>query len=69
MSKTFYDGSDETRLFKLNQKSFSTTQNGKPLSTYYNEFVVIFQEIDQRTTSQEGTVEGVIQLHSAMAML
>jgi hypothetical protein len=23
VSKTFYDGSDETRLFELNQKSFS----------------------------------------------
>ena len=67
--KTFYDGSDETRLFELNQKSFSTIQNGRPLSTYYNELVAIFQKIDQRTTSQEGTVEGVIQLQSAMARL
>jgi hypothetical protein len=41
-SKTFFDGSDETRLFELNQKSFSTTQNGRSLSTYYNELVIIF---------------------------
>ncbi|XP_073105174.1 uncharacterized protein [Elaeis guineensis] len=40
--KTFYNGSDETRLFELNQKSFSTIQNGRPLSTYYNELVAIF---------------------------
>ena len=69
VSKTFYDGSDETCIFELNQRSFSTKQNGRPLSTYYNELVAIFQEIDHRTKSQEGTVEGVIQLHSAMARL
>ena len=69
VSKTFYDGSDETCIFELNQRSFSTKQNGRPLSTYYNELVAIFQEIDHRTTSQEGIDEGVIQLHSAMARL
>ncbi|KAJ8899188.1 hypothetical protein K2173_012364 [Erythroxylum novogranatense] len=69
VSRTFYDGSDETQLFDLNQKSFSTTQNGRPLSTYYNELVAIFQEIDHRTTSQEESVEGVVQLHSAMMRL
>jgi hypothetical protein len=69
VSKTFYDGSDETCIFELNQRSFSTKQNGRPLSTYYNELVAIFQEIDHRTKSQEGTVEGVLQLHSAMARL
>jgi hypothetical protein len=69
VSKTFYDGSDETCIFELNHRSFSTKQNGRPLSTYYNELVAIFQEIDHRTKSQEGTVEGVLQLHSAMARL
>ena len=69
MSRTFYDGSDETRLFELNQKSFSTTQNGRPLSTYYNELVAICQEINHRNTSQEESVEGIIQLHSAMMRL
>ncbi|KAA8543807.1 hypothetical protein F0562_022016 [Nyssa sinensis] len=44
-------------------------QNGRPLSTYYNELVAIFQEIDHRTISQEGTVKGVVQLYSAMARL
>ena len=48
VSRTFYD---ETRLFELNRKSFSTTQNGRPLPTYYNELVAIFQEIDHRNTS------------------
>uniref|UniRef100_A0A2C9VYZ7 Retrotransposon gag domain-containing protein n=1 Tax=Manihot esculenta TaxID=3983 RepID=A0A2C9VYZ7_MANES len=69
VAKTFYDGSNETCLFELNQKFFSTTQNGRPLSTYYNELVDIFQEIDHRMTSQEETVERVVQLHSAMARL
>lgn len=67
VSKTFYDGSDETHLIELNQNS--TRQDSKPLSTYYNELVIIFQEIDHKTVSQEGTFEGVVQLHSAMTRL
>jgi hypothetical protein len=31
VSKTFYDGSDETCIFELNQRSFHTMQNGRPL--------------------------------------
>lgn len=46
VAKTFYDGLDETRLFELNQKSFTPMQNGRHLSTYYNELVKIFQKID-----------------------
>ncbi|KAJ8900052.1 hypothetical protein K2173_024167 [Erythroxylum novogranatense] len=69
VSKMFYDGSDETCIFDLNQRSFSTKQTGRPLATYYNELVAIFQEIDHRTISQEGTTEGVVQMHSAMARL
>ena len=42
VSKTFYDGSDETYIFELNQISFSTKQNDKPLSTYFNGLVAIF---------------------------
>ncbi|XP_040371479.1 uncharacterized protein LOC112184308 isoform X2 [Rosa chinensis] len=69
VSKTFYDGSDETRIFELNRKSFTTLQNGRPLSTYYNELIAIFQEIDHRSTTQEDTVAGVTQLSAAMARL
>ncbi|XP_049398982.1 uncharacterized protein LOC125862902 [Solanum stenotomum] len=68
-SKTFYDGSDETRLFELNQQSFTAKQNSRPLSTYYNELIAIFQEIDHRTASQERSVEGIVQLHSVVARL
>ena len=53
VSKTFYDGSDETQLFELNRRSFTTCQNSRPLSTYYNELVRIFQEIDARMSTQE----------------
>ena len=69
VSKTFYNGSDETRLFELNQKSFSIKQEGRPVSIYYNELVALFQEIDHRTASQGETVEGVVQLHSTMHRL
>lgn len=42
---------------------------GKPLSTYYNELIAIFQEIDHMSTSQEDSVQGVTQLSFAMAKL
>ena len=42
VSKTFYYGIDETCIFELNQRSFSTKQNGRPLSTYYSELISIF---------------------------
>lgn len=48
VAKTFYDGFDETQLFELNRRSFTTRQNGRPLPTYYSELVSIFQEIDTR---------------------
>lgn len=51
----------------MNQKSFSIRQYSKPLSTYYNELVAIFQDIYHRTTSQEGTVERVVQTLLVMA--
>ncbi|KAL6219345.1 hypothetical protein ACLB2K_007104 [Fragaria x ananassa] len=69
LSKTFYDGSDETRIFELNRKSFTTLQNGRPLSTYYNELIAIFQESDHRSTTQEVTVEGVTHLSASMKRL
>ena len=36
---------------------------------YYNELIAIFQEIDHRTNSQVGTIDGVVQLHLAMTRL
>ncbi|XP_068650649.1 uncharacterized protein [Aristolochia californica] len=48
LKKAFYDGSDESQLFSLNQRAFSTKQTGHPLSTYYGDLVEIFQELDHR---------------------
>ncbi|XP_068636864.1 uncharacterized protein [Aristolochia californica] len=48
LEKAFYDGSDESQLFSLNQRVFSTIQTGQPLSTYYGDLVEIFQELDHR---------------------
>ncbi|KAH0730450.1 hypothetical protein KY289_001638 [Solanum tuberosum] len=47
VAKTFYDGSDETRLFELNQKSFTTMQNERPLSITYDS---VRREAQQRQT-------------------
>lgn len=67
--KTFYDDVDKTYIFKLNQWSFNTRQNGHPLSTYYKELVAIFQEIDDWSASQAGIVDGILHFHSVMACL
>ncbi|KAL6129790.1 hypothetical protein ACLB2K_073139 [Fragaria x ananassa] len=69
VEKTFYDDSDETRIFELNKKCFAARQNGRPLPTYYNELVGMFQEIDQRIASQNNTVAGVVQETTAMARM
>lgn len=42
VAKMFYDGSDETQIFELNRRSFTTRQNGRSLSLYYNELIGIF---------------------------
>jgi len=42
VSETFYDGLGETHLFELNQKSFSIKQEGRSVSTYYNELIALF---------------------------
>ncbi|KAH9802383.1 hypothetical protein KPL71_001364 [Citrus sinensis] len=48
LSIAFYDGSDELQVFTLNQKAFSTKQNGQPLSKFYGELIEIFREFDHR---------------------
>ncbi|KAL5864617.1 hypothetical protein ACOSQ3_002131 [Xanthoceras sorbifolium] len=50
LSKAFYDGSDELRVFSLNQKVFATRQSGKTLSEYYGELTKIFHELDHHDT-------------------
>ncbi|KAB5533857.1 hypothetical protein DKX38_016943 [Salix brachista] len=39
------------------------------MSTYYNELVALFQEIDHRTVSQGETVADVVQVHSVLHRL
>lgn len=48
LAKAFYDGSDETQIFALNQRAFSLRQSGRSLPTYCGELVEIFQEHDYR---------------------
>jgi len=48
LAKAFYDEADESQLFALNQRAFSTKQVGRPLSTYYGDLIEIFQELDHR---------------------
>ncbi|KAL6323252.1 hypothetical protein AAG906_029259 [Vitis piasezkii] len=50
LAKAFYDGADESRLFVLNQRAFSTKQVGRPLSTYYGDLIEIFQELNHQST-------------------
>ncbi|CAH9128619.1 unnamed protein product [Cuscuta epithymum] len=69
VAKTFYDGTDETQLFELNRRSFTTRQNGRSLSTYYNELVSIFQEIDTRLTTQEESVALTVSLNKTLSRL
>ena len=69
VSKTFYDGSDETQLFELNQRSFTTRQNSRPLPTYYNELVGILKEIDARMSAQGEDINGVVSLHKHITRL
>ena len=44
-------------------------QNSWPLSTYYNELIAIFQEIDHRIASQKRLVEGIVKWHFVVARL
>ncbi|XP_061338913.1 uncharacterized protein LOC133285667 [Gastrolobium bilobum] len=67
--RTFYDGSDDTCLFELHQRSFSTKQLDRPLSTYYNDLLTIFQEIDHRMSSPATTVNDVVNTHSSLARM
>jgi hypothetical protein len=48
LSKAFYDGADELQVFTLNQRAFSSKQNGKSVSVYYGELIEIFSELDHR---------------------
>lgn len=71
VANTFYDGTDETQLFKLYLGSFTMRQNGRTLPTYHNELVTIFQEINPRIMKQDkdDDVAAVVSLHKTRAHL
>ena len=48
LARAFYDGVDESKLFALKQRAFSTKQVGRPFSTYYGDLIETFQELDHR---------------------
>ncbi|KAI9184732.1 hypothetical protein LWI28_000549 [Acer negundo] len=58
----YTDTSDETQIFELHRKCFSTKQTGRSLATYYDELAAIFQEIDQRNTVKGESVESIALL-------
>ncbi|KAH9718241.1 hypothetical protein KPL71_022141 [Citrus sinensis] len=60
LSKAFYDGSDELQVFTLNQKAFSTKQNGQPLSKFYGELIEIFRELDHRDKVVMNDLEDIV---------
>ncbi|GJU66617.1 putative RNA-directed DNA polymerase [Tanacetum coccineum] len=59
VGKTFYDGTDETQLFELNWRSFTTRQNGRSLSTCFNELKpwkkISHATVATSSQSEEGT--------------
>jgi hypothetical protein len=60
LAKAFYDRANESQLFTLNQRAFSTKQVGRPLSTYYGDLIEIFQELDHRDKIVMNNLDDVI---------
>ncbi|KAI5343390.1 hypothetical protein L3X38_011266 [Prunus dulcis] len=52
VTKTYFDGGDETFLFDLKKRAFTIKQNGAPVHKYYSQLQTIFQEIDHRTPNR-----------------
>lgn len=69
LSEAFYDGSDELQIFSLNQKAFTAKQNGRALSEYYGELMVIFQELDHRDTVVMKDPDDVKAYHKSIERL
>ena len=65
----YTDTSDETQIFELHRKCFSTKQTGRSLATYYDELEAIFQEIDQRNTVKGESVESIALLQKYVGCL
>lgn len=50
LSKVFYDGSNELRIFTLNQTTFIAKQSRKFQSEYYRELIEVFSELNHCDT-------------------
>ncbi|KAL3498583.1 hypothetical protein ACH5RR_041315 [Cinchona calisaya] len=61
LSKAFYDGRNELQVFAINQKAFTSKQNGKLLYEYYEELAEIFRELDHR---DKEPVPGLEECHA-----
>lgn len=69
LAKAFYDGSDETQIFALNQRAFSLRQSGRSLPTYFGELVEIFQELDHRDKVKMNDPDDIIMYKASVEKL
>ncbi|KAL5743492.1 hypothetical protein ACOSQ2_026608 [Xanthoceras sorbifolium] len=69
LAKAFYDWSDETQVFALNQRAFSIRQSGRTLPTYYGELTEIFQELDYHDNINMKDPEDVVMYKEAVERL
>ncbi|KAJ8622962.1 hypothetical protein MRB53_031491 [Persea americana] len=69
LAKAFYDGSDETQIFALNQRAFSIRQSGRPLPIFYGELVEIFQELDHRDKVKMKDPDDIIMYKNSVEKL
>ena len=69
LAKAFYDGSDETQIFALNQHAFSIRQSGRSLPTYYGELIEIIQELDYHDKVKMRDPEDIIMYKVAVEKL
>ncbi|XP_073262876.1 uncharacterized protein [Populus alba] len=60
---------DESQIFSLNQKAFSTKQISRPLSTYYGDLMEIFQELDHRNKTKMKDPDDVITYRRSVERL
>ncbi|GJX61870.1 putative RNA-directed DNA polymerase [Tanacetum coccineum] len=65
----YTDTSDETQIFELHRKCFSTKQSGRSIATYYDELASLFQEIDQRNTMKGESISSIALLQKYVGRL
>ncbi|KAL5810881.1 hypothetical protein ACOSQ4_027449 [Xanthoceras sorbifolium] len=63
VARTYYDGADQSIIYKLNSKVFHMRQSGRPISEYYGELNTIWQELDQRCPNYMTDATDVVLLN------